>query len=148
VSCVVTDDDDEAATEWNLRKCAALSLDHLAHTFGPDILPFVLPILQQSLSNRESWAIREAGVLALGAISEGCIRFMDPYLKDLIPYLIELLKDQMVTDGACDMACADYPAVPRLTHLVILFPPLPADGPFDLLLDSEPLLEVGAARGR
>lgn len=88
-----TFDDDEEASEWNLRKCSAASLDTLAGVFKHELLPVLLPLLQITLSNREDWKIRESGVLALGAVAEGCYRGIEPYLKDLVPYLLELLKD-------------------------------------------------------
>ena len=35
-----------------------------------------------------------AGILALGAIAEGCMSGMTPHLPELIPYLINCLKDK------------------------------------------------------
>jgi hypothetical protein len=39
-------DDDEDVSEWNLRKCAAASLDTLANVFHHELLPVLLPLLQ------------------------------------------------------------------------------------------------------
>ena len=64
------EDEDDFDTEWTLRKCSAATLDVLSVTFSEDLLPQLLPLIQQSLGNG-SWEVREAGLLALGAIAEG-----------------------------------------------------------------------------
>ena len=38
--------------------------------YRDDILPIFLPLLRTMLTN-EDWEVKEAGILALGAISEG-----------------------------------------------------------------------------
>jgi transportin-1 len=50
-------------------------------------LPVLLPILKETLFHQE-WEIKESGILALGAIAEGCMTGMIPHLPELIPYLI------------------------------------------------------------
>ncbi|KAJ1985351.1 hypothetical protein H4R34_000005 [Dimargaris verticillata] len=86
------DDDfvDDLYAEWNLRKCAAASLDVMSTVFGVDILPFLLPLLQQALFN-DDWIKKESGILALGAIAEGCIAGIEPHLPDLVPMLLNHL---------------------------------------------------------
>lgn len=79
--------------EWNLRKCAAAALDILSQNFGNSILPVVLPLLQERLSNNGHWSIRESGILALGAIAEGCHSGILPHLQQLFPYLMHLMND-------------------------------------------------------
>lgn len=64
------EDEDDFDTEWTLRKCAAATLDVLSVTYADDLLPQLLPLIQQALGNA-SWEVREAGLLALGAIAEG-----------------------------------------------------------------------------
>ncbi len=64
------EDEDDFDMEWTLRKCAAATLDVLSVTYAEDLLPQLLPIIQQSLGN-SSWEVREASILALGAIAEG-----------------------------------------------------------------------------
>ena len=80
-------------SDWNLRKCSAAALDVLASVFRDDMLPVILPILKETLFHAE-WEIRESGILALGAIAEGCMSGMTPHLPELIPYLINCLKDK------------------------------------------------------
>jgi transportin-1 len=64
------EDEDDFDTEWTLRKCSAATLDVLSVTFAEDLLPQLLPVIQQSLAS-PSWEVREASILALGAIAEG-----------------------------------------------------------------------------
>ena len=42
----------------------------------------------------EEWEIKESGILALGAIAEGCRSGMIPHLPELVPYLINCLSDK------------------------------------------------------
>ncbi|KAI0643769.1 ARM repeat-containing protein [Trametes meyenii] len=90
------DDDEEFAqemsTEWNLRKCAAATLDVLAVRFGADLLNVLLEPLKGKLWS-DDWLQRESGILALGAMAEGCIDAIEPYLPTLVPYLINTLND-------------------------------------------------------
>ncbi|KAI1726802.1 HEAT-like repeat domain-containing protein [Ditylenchus destructor] len=86
------DDDDDSSTEWNLRKCAAASLDVLSGIFGDPFLDHLLPILKDTLFHQR-WDIKESGILALGAVAEGCTSGMTPHLPELIPYLINTLQD-------------------------------------------------------
>ncbi|XP_076040729.1 transportin 1 [Oratosquilla oratoria] len=86
-------DDDSSISDWNLRKCSAAALDVLANVFRDDMLPVILPILKETLFHQE-WEIRESGILALGAIAEGCMSGMTPHLPELIPYLINCLSDK------------------------------------------------------
>lgn len=86
-------DDDNSLSEWNLRKCSAAALDVLANVFREECLPIVLPILKETLFH-QTWEVKESGILALGAIAEGCMSGMIPHLPELIPYLITCLADK------------------------------------------------------
>ncbi|KAJ3789648.1 armadillo-type protein [Lentinula aff. detonsa] len=89
------DDDefvDEMSTEWNLRKCAAAALDVLAVRFSGDLLNVLLAPLKDKLWSSD-WLQRESGILALGAMAEGCIEAIEPHLPTLVPYLINTLND-------------------------------------------------------
>ncbi|CAK9304599.1 unnamed protein product [Gordionus sp. m RMFG-2023] len=87
------DDDDDTLTDWNLRKCSAAALDVLANVFKDEILPSLLPILKETFFSSD-WIVKESGVLALGAIAEGCFIGISDHLPDLIPYLINCLSDK------------------------------------------------------
>ena len=90
------EDDDlskEALTDWNLRKCSAAALDVLSCVFHETILPVLLPILKQNLLSSD-WLVKESAILALGAVSEGCMEGMVPQLPEVVPYLINSLSDE------------------------------------------------------
>ena len=78
--------------QWNLRKCSAAALDVLASTFHTSVFNIALPYLKENLSHPD-WPNREAAVLAIGAVAEGCMGAVQPHLPDLVPYLISLLND-------------------------------------------------------
>lgn len=90
------DDDDDIVNVWNLRKCSAAALDILSNVFGDEILPTLMPIVQAKLSatGDAAWKEREAAVLALGAIAEGCINGLYPHLSEIVTFLIPLLDDK------------------------------------------------------
>ncbi|EOX97585.1 Importin beta-2, putative isoform 2 [Theobroma cacao] len=90
------DDDDDTFNIWNLRKCSAAALDVLSNVFGDEILPTLMPIIQAKLSasGDEAWKDREAAVLALGAVGEGCINGLYPHLSEIVAFLIPLLDDK------------------------------------------------------
>jgi len=87
------DDNDNSISDWNLRKCSAAALDAFAGVFRDELLPVVLPILKETLFH-QNWEIKEAAILALGAIAEGCMMGMIPHLSQLVPYLINWLSDK------------------------------------------------------
>lgn len=86
-------DDESAQSDWNLRKCSAAALDVLANIFRDELLPVLVPILKETLFHQD-WDVKESGILALGAIAEGCMSGMIPHLSELIPYLISCLSDK------------------------------------------------------
>ncbi|CAH8460580.1 unnamed protein product [Dicrocoelium dendriticum] len=87
------DDEDDYVSNWTLRKCSAAALDVLASVFHTDFLPLLLPITKELLFSPQ-WDVKESGILVLGAIAEGCMKGMLPYLPELVPFLIECLSDE------------------------------------------------------
>lgn len=87
------DRDDVVEDSWNLRKCSAAALDILATKFHDSIFAIALPYLKENLRHQD-WPNREAAVLAIGAVAEGCLESITPNLPELIPYLLSLLNDQ------------------------------------------------------
>lgn len=96
------EDDDDIYMEWNLRKCSASALDVLSAVYGNSMLDVLLPLLQTELFHAE-WKHRECGILALGAVAEGCMSGIEPHLPTLIPYLISTLKDPKVTQSTYEL---------------------------------------------
>ncbi|KAF8473431.1 armadillo-type protein [Kalaharituber pfeilii] len=84
--------DDDPEDRWNLRKCSAAALDVLAGVYHQPIFDIILPYLKDNIRS-EQWHFREAAVLALGAVADGCMDAVAPHLPDLIPYLLTLLND-------------------------------------------------------
>jgi len=86
------EDEDEYAYEWNLRKCAAFTLDEFASIYSNNLLDILLPPLQEKL-NSPDWKDNECAILALGAIAEGCGERMEPYLPEMMKFLIQNLNN-------------------------------------------------------
>ncbi|AET40021.1 Kap104p Ecym_5255 [Eremothecium cymbalariae DBVPG len=86
-------DNSGTGSDWNLRKCSAATLDSLANLFPHEVVVVAFPLLRESLTS-EHWFIREACILALGAIVEGGIQYFDNHLPALIPFLVEQLRDE------------------------------------------------------
>ncbi|KAL6579994.1 hypothetical protein OROMI_008018 [Orobanche minor] len=92
----VKDDDDDMVNIWNLRKCSAAALHSVSNVFGDEILPMLMPYVQSKLSTSgdETWKEREAAVLALGTIADGCISGLYPHLSQIVAFLIPLVDDK------------------------------------------------------
>ncbi|KYK57053.1 Armadillo-like helical [Drechmeria coniospora] len=85
-------DDMNPDERWTVRKCSAAALDVFARDFRGAVFEAIFPYLSQNLKHTE-WPYREAAVLALGAVAEGCMTVVVPHLHELVPYLISLLED-------------------------------------------------------
>ncbi|KAJ4964946.1 hypothetical protein NE237_016795 [Protea cynaroides] len=90
------DEEDDIVNVWNLRKCSAAGLDIISNIFGDEILPTLMPLVQAKLTPTDdlTWKEREAAVLALGAVAEGCIKGLYPHLPEMVAFLIPLLDDK------------------------------------------------------
>ena len=86
------DDEEDPFADWNIRKCSAAALDTLASLFGVEMLASLLPVLQLHLTHAE-WVRREAGILGLGAVAEGCMEGLIPHLPELFTYLLHSMND-------------------------------------------------------
>jgi HEAT repeat protein len=85
-------EDGDPEDQWTLRKCSAAALDIFAVNFHQPVFEIIFPYLKENL-NAQEWPKREAAVLALGAVAEGCMLVVAPNLPELVPYLISLLSD-------------------------------------------------------
>eukprot|EP00897_Mesotaenium_endlicherianum_P000797 jgi/Mesen1/10718/ME000090S10178 len=90
------EDDDDIVNVWNLRKCSAAGLDVLSNVYGMELLPILLPLVQASLQKQadDAWKEREAAVLSMGAVAEGCMEGLVPIFPQIVAYLVPLLGDQ------------------------------------------------------
>ena len=98
------EDDIDFYGDWNLRKCCASSLDALSECFQGLLLPILLPLLKESFSSTD-WLVREAGILALGAIADGCEQDLNNFLNELIPFLINSTTDQHPLVASISLWC-------------------------------------------
>ncbi|QDS77675.1 hypothetical protein FKW77_003395 [Venturia effusa] len=106
------DEDEDPEEQWNLRKCSAAALDTLASHFNQAVFEITLPYLKDNLSASE-WPRREAAVLAVGAIADGCMDIVQPHLPELTRYLLALLQDsQAVVRSITCWAIGRYSAWP------------------------------------
>lgn len=85
-------DDDDELDLWNLRRCAAATLDALSLEYPADVIAVTLPILQEKIVSPE-WPVREAAILAFGAVSKSCIDLARDKLPTLVPFLVDRMKD-------------------------------------------------------
>lgn len=47
------EEDDDEVNAWNLRKCSAAGLDILSTVYHDELLPIMLPIVEQRLSDAD-----------------------------------------------------------------------------------------------
>ena len=96
------EEEEEDIGRWNLRRCSAAGLDILSSTFGDEILPLLLPTIETRLQDSD-WRARESAILALGAVSQGCISGLHAHLPVITSALIRALSDPrpLVRSIAC-----------------------------------------------
>jgi transportin-1 len=87
------DQNQQDSPQWSVRKASGQALDSLAYVFRGELLFTLLPQIEAMIKD-ENWLYREAAVLALGAVANGAFDDMLHYLPNVIPYLINLLRDQ------------------------------------------------------
>ena len=139
---------DDAEDEWNLRKCSAAALDVLATHFHESIFSVTLPYLIDNLQHTE-WPRREAAVLAIGAIADGCMATIIPHLPQLVPYLISLLEDgqyivRVITCWALGRYSSWASHLPDATSRKRYFEPM-MDGILRRMLDKNKRVQESAA---
>ena len=142
------DGDDDIEDQWNLRKCSAAALDVLASTFHAEVFHVALPYLKDNLSHPD-WPNREAAVLAIGAVADGCIDDITPHLPDLVPYLISLLNDnqsavRVITCWALGRYSGWASHLENLNDRKAYFEPM-MEGILNRMLDSNKRVQESAA---
>ena len=132
---------------WTLRKCSASALDVLATNFHDTVFGIALPYLKDNLVHPD-WPNREAAVLAVGAVAEGCMVSMTPNLPDLIPYLLSLLNDpepmvKVITCWALGRYSAWASHLANATDKKAYFEPM-IDGILKTMLDRKKSVQESA----
>lgn len=92
------EDSDVDYSEWTLRKSSAAGLDMLANIFAEEILTPMMNFMPQLLYSHR-WEQRESGILALGAVAEGCAEGVEFLFPDMMPYLVRSTGDSHVSVG-------------------------------------------------
>lgn len=83
---------DEGA--WNLAMAGGTCLGLAARTVGNDIVPLVMPFIQENVS-KPDWRCREAATYAFGSILEGpLIETLVPLVSAAFNFLLNALKDE------------------------------------------------------
>ena len=85
--------DDDEVEEDTLRTVCALTLDELAKVYGDDMLNLVLSCCNGMMQPGNGWRKLEAGVLVLGAITEGCFEGLRPVMPQIVSRCLDLLED-------------------------------------------------------
>lgn len=83
---------EDAPTEFTLRRSCAQTLDHVAVELRDALLPHVLPIVERYLADSD-WRLREAAILALGAVADGCAEGLRPHVPGILRLLLGKTSD-------------------------------------------------------
>lgn len=86
------EDDDDPDIGWTLRKCSAASLDSMSLQFQDQMAEVAMPLIMEKLGCNDLLS-KECGILALGAIADGCFKGLVKHLPNLIPPLIQCMDD-------------------------------------------------------
>lgn len=87
------DDDDD----WNPAKSAGVCLMLLAQCCEDEIVPHVLPFIQENIKH-ENWRFRDAAVMVFGSILSGLdANTLKPMVEQAMPTLIQLMYDASVS---------------------------------------------------
>lgn len=84
--------DEENISSWSERREAACLLDKLSHKLGPQCF-LLLQAKLQSLLLDNSWENVESGLLGLGALAGGSGSAIQPFLLNLLTYLLGKMED-------------------------------------------------------
>lgn len=95
-------DEDSDDDDWNVSKASSTCIYLLAKCVGNDIVPLILPFVENSITSQE-WRRREAALMAFGSIMEGPDpEVLQPLATQAFPLLIQSLSDPktIVQDAA------------------------------------------------
>ncbi|CAI7747871.1 unnamed protein product [Closterium sp. NIES-54] len=85
---------DSDETAWNLAMAGGTCLGLVARTVGNDIVPLVMPYVQENISKPE-WRNREAATYAFGSILEGPdTEQLVPLVNSALGFMLNAMKDE------------------------------------------------------
>lgn len=83
-------DDEE---DWTPHKAAGVCLMLLASCCGNEVIPHVLPFVEQNIQSQD-WKLRDAAVMAFGSVLEGPdVQSLNSPVQQAMPMLLKLMKD-------------------------------------------------------
>ncbi|KAL2621419.1 hypothetical protein R1flu_001624 [Riccia fluitans] len=88
------EDQDQEEGAWNLAMAGGTCLGLVARTVGDDIVPLVMPYVQENVSKPE-WRYREAATYAFGSILEGpSLEQLTPLVNVALNFMLNAMKDE------------------------------------------------------
>ncbi|KAL3680557.1 hypothetical protein R1sor_023513 [Riccia sorocarpa] len=88
------EDQDQEEGAWNLAMAGGTCLGLVARTVGDDIVPLVMPYVQENVSKPE-WRYREAATYAFGSILEGpSLEKLTPLVNVALNFMLNAMKDE------------------------------------------------------
>lgn len=88
------EDQNQEDGAWNLSMAGGTCLGLVARTVGNDIVPLVMPFVQENVSKRE-WRAREAATYAFGSILEGpSLDKLTFLVNHALQFMLNAMKDE------------------------------------------------------
>jgi importin subunit beta-1 len=88
LSMTKQEDEDFDIDEFTIPKAASLCLIAIAQTVGDDVVPYVMPFVEQHLQS-EDWRFKEASLLALGSILDGTGAVIQKVIERIVPIITQ-----------------------------------------------------------
>lgn len=88
------EDQDQEEGAWNLAMAGGTCLGLVARTVGDDIVPLVMPYVQENIS-KPDWRCREGATYAFGSILEGpSLEHLTPLVNVALNFMLNAMKDE------------------------------------------------------
>ncbi|GLJ37135.1 hypothetical protein SUGI_0753140 [Cryptomeria japonica] len=88
------EDQDQEEGSWNLAMAGGTCLGLVARTVGDDVVPLVMPYVQENIS-KPDWRCREAATYAFGSILEGpSLEKLSPLVNMALSFILNAMKDE------------------------------------------------------
>lgn len=88
------EEQDSDETAWNLAMAGGTCLGLVARTVGNDIVPLVMPYVQENIS-KPDWRLREGATFAFGSILEGPdTEQLTPLVNSALSFMLTAMKDE------------------------------------------------------
>lgn len=89
-------EEEELSSEYTIRKTCANILDAIGCLFdSKEVLDVALPLISTLFQSPDAW-VRESGLLAFGALSNGCMKLMGPFMPGILPFFVKSLGEEIL----------------------------------------------------